>query len=168
MATADPGAEREVDLARWRDAIIRRWWIVVAGVVAGAVLGALVSLSGGSTYTASALLTPGQPLSPGGQPVLTYQSSPLTIDQIVKAEASLEEAAAAAHMSVGELRGHVTTETVETGLGATISRAAVLIRITAQLPRAKRAEDAANALAQIVKRRTTSQYVIGSIATYRV
>jgi hypothetical protein len=70
-------------------------------------------------------------------------------------------------MSVGELRGHVSTEIVATGLGAASSRAAVLIRITVQLPRAKRAEDAANALTEIVKRRTTSIYVRQSIATYQ-
>src|SRR5437773_10199447 len=137
MTTLDSGAEREVDLARWRDAVVGGWWIVVAGLVVGALLGAVLSLSGGSLYRASALLAPGQPLSPGGQPVLTYQASPLTIDNIVKGESALKEAAAAAHMSVGELRGHVTTTTVATGLGAASSRAAVLIKITVQLPRAK-------------------------------
>src|SRR5437762_8058080 len=105
MSAADPdiGAEREVDLARWRDAIVARWWTVLAGLAVGALLGAVLSLSGGSLYRASALLAPGQPLSPGGQPVLTYQASPLTIDNIVKSERALKEAAAKAHMSVGEL-----------------------------------------------------------------
>ena len=70
-------------------------------------------------------------------------------------------------MSVGELRGHVNTSTVETGVGSAASRAAVLIKITAQLDRAKRAEDAANALAEIVKRETNSIYVIRHIATYQ-
>jgi hypothetical protein len=167
MTTADPGAHREVHPARWRDAVVAGWWIVAAGLLAGAVLGGLLSLSGGSLYRASALIAPGQPIGPSGQPVLTYQASPLTIDNIVKSENSLKKAAAKAHMSVGELRGHVTTTTVATGLGAASSRAAGLINITVQLPRAKRAEDAANELAAIVKRDTTSIYVLKSIATYQ-
>jgi capsular polysaccharide biosynthesis protein len=164
---ADTGSERDVDLAAWRRAIVARWWIVLAGVIVGAMLGGVMSLSGGHLYRASALLAPGQPLSPGGQPVLTYQASPLTIDNIVKSEAALREAAAAAHMSVGELRGHVSTTTVETGVGSSASRAAVLIKITAQLDRAKRAEVAANTLADIVKRETNSIYVTRHIATYQ-
>jgi uncharacterized protein involved in exopolysaccharide biosynthesis len=166
MAT-DLGAEREIDLRGWWDALLARWWIVAAGLVVGLVIGGLYSLSGGSAYTATAEIAPGQPLAPGGQPVLTYQSSPTTIQNIVTAEDSLKRAAAQAHMSVGELRGNVTTSTVATGIGAASSRAAVLIDITVQLHKMKRAEDAANALASIVQTDTTSIYVKQSIATYK-
>jgi capsular polysaccharide biosynthesis protein len=163
----DLGAEREIDLGRLRAALAARVWIVVAGLVAGLIVGGLYSLSGGSSYKASTLIAPGQPLSPGGQPVLTYQSSPTTIGDIATSEAALKRAAAAAHMPVGELRGHVTTATVSTGLGASTSRAAVLIRITVELHKPKRAEDAANALARIIQHDTTSIYVTQSIATYK-
>ena len=47
-------AEREIDLARWRAALRRLWWLVAAGLVAGAVIGVLFSFSGsGSVYKAS-------------------------------------------------------------------------------------------------------------------
>ena len=42
-AVTDAGAEREIDLGRWKEAIVERWWIVVAGVVAGIAAGALFS-----------------------------------------------------------------------------------------------------------------------------
>ncbi len=62
----DLDAEREVDLARWRRAVVRLWWLPVAGVVVGAIFGGLYSLSGGTDYKASALISLGQPVSPGG------------------------------------------------------------------------------------------------------
>ena len=130
-------------------------------------MGGLYSLSGGSTYTASAVLAPGQPLAPGGQPILTWQSSPGTIQSIVTSESSLVAAAKAAHLTAGELRGHVSTSTIETGVGSASSRASLLLGITVQLHKAKRAEDAANALAHIVVAHTTSSYVLKSIAIYK-
>src|SRR5581483_10534943 len=75
-AISDAGAEREIDLSRWKQAAVERWWIVAAGLVAGVVVGALYSLSGGSVWEASVLVAPGQPFTPSGSPVLSYQSSP--------------------------------------------------------------------------------------------
>src|SRR5579875_974464 len=113
MTTAtDIGAEREIDLSGWRTALVERWWLVVAGLVVGAIVGAVYGLSGGSTYQASVLIAPGQPFSPNGSPVLTYQSSRRAIETIVTGEAALKEAAKAAGVSVGALRGNVTAQTV--------------------------------------------------------
>ena len=117
-AVTDAGAEREIDLGRWKQAIVDRWWIVVAGVVAGVILGALYSLSGGSVWQASVMIAPGQPFSPSGAPVLTYQASPRSINVLVTSESALERAAAAAHVPIGTIRGHVTTESIATGLGS--------------------------------------------------
>ena len=75
-AVTDAGAEREIDLGRWKQAVAERWWIVAAGVVAGVAVGALLSLAGGSVWQASVLVAPGQAFSPNGSPVLVYQSSP--------------------------------------------------------------------------------------------
>src|SRR5579884_1972384 len=129
MSTADLGAEREIDLSRWKQAAVERWWVVVGG---------LVALSGGSVYEASALVAPGQAFSANGSPVLTYQSSPRGIQAIVTGESAIERAAAAAHMPVSELRGHVTTSTVSTGASAsTAARGSNLIQITVQAQKKK-------------------------------
>jgi capsular polysaccharide biosynthesis protein len=166
-AVNDLGAEREIDLGRWKQAAIERWWLVAAGVVAGIVVGALYSLSGGSVYQASVLLAPGQPFSPTGAPVLNYQSSPRAIEKLVTGESALKRAAKAAGIGVGALRGHVSTQTVATGAStSTASRGAVLLEITVQLAKPKHAEDAANALGNIVKTDTTSPYVQQSITAY--
>jgi uncharacterized protein involved in exopolysaccharide biosynthesis len=163
----DLGVEREIDLGRWKQAAVERWWLVAAGLVAGAVVGALLAISGGSVYEASVLLAPGQPFSPQGSPVLSYQSSPRAIQQLVTSESALKRAAAAAGIGVGALRGHVSTQTVSTGASSSAaSRGATLIRITVQLHKPRHAEDAANALGRIVVSDTTSSYVKQSIDQY--
>jgi len=162
-AITDAEAEREIDLGRWQQAAVERWWLVAAGLVAGVVVGALLSLAGGSVYQASVLIAPGQAFSPNGAPVLNYLSSPRGINDLVTSESTLKAAGERAHVSVTKLRGHVSTQTVLTGAGNVASRGAVLIKITVQLPQAKKTEDAADALGQIIKRETTSKYVLESV-----
>ena len=158
-------AEREIDLARLRDAVLSRWWIAVAGLVVGGLIGAVYSLSGGSVYTASALIAPGRAFSPSGtEAVLTYLTNETAIDQIATSTATLEVAAAKARVSVGELRGHVTISAA----AQTANRPAALVEITVQLSRPKRAEDAANAIAAIVRRVTSSGYIRQSLSIYGV
>jgi capsular polysaccharide biosynthesis protein len=159
----DPEGERDVDLARWRAALAARWWIVAAGVVAGVILGGLYSLSGGSVYQASALLSPSQAFSPNGSPVQSYLSSPRSINTIATQQSTLVQVAKQAHVSVAELRGHVSTSTVNTGIGATAARGSVLVEITVQLSKATAAADAANAVGAIVAKASTGQYVYQSI-----
>jgi capsular polysaccharide biosynthesis protein len=163
--SADIDSEREVDLSGWGSALARRWWIVALGVVAGAAVGAIFSLSGGSVWQASVLLSPGQAFSPNGSPVLVYQSSPRSINDIATQETSLVRAAAVAHMPVSALRNHVSTQSVSTGLGSTAARGSVLIRITVQASKPKRAAAAANVLGDVVIADTTSPYVQKSIAS---
>ena len=45
-AITDAEAEREIDLGRWKQAAVERWWLVAAGLVAGVAVGALLSLAG--------------------------------------------------------------------------------------------------------------------------
>lgn len=169
MSGADPdlGAEREIDLARWRQALVRRWWIVAGGLLAGIIVGAVVSLSGGSVYQASVLLAPGQAFSPNGAPILNYYSSPRGISELVGSERALKEAARAAGIGVGALRGHVSTQSISTGAGTAASRGATLIKITAQLHKQKNAEAAADALRAYVIRETKSPYVEKSVDVVR-
>src|SRR5437588_315737 len=62
----DLEAEQELDLGSLWASIVARWWLPVAGLVAGAVLGYIVALGGGATYQAEATVYLGQPLSPSG------------------------------------------------------------------------------------------------------
>ena len=57
----DPEAEQEVDFGRYVRLVAARWWLVVAGLILGAVIGYAVSLGGGQRYQATATLYLGQP-----------------------------------------------------------------------------------------------------------
>jgi capsular polysaccharide biosynthesis protein len=166
-AVTDAGAEREIDLGRWKQAAVERWWLPAAGLVGGVVVGAILSLAGGSVWQASVLIAPGQAFSPNGSPVLVYQSSPRNINDIATSESALEKVARKVHVPVSELRGHVSTQSLSTGLGSSASRGSNLIKLTVRLHKPKRAEDAANALGQVVIDDTTSNYVQSSIRTYQ-
>jgi capsular polysaccharide biosynthesis protein len=164
----DLGIEREIDLRKWRDALISRWWVALAGLVVGVVIGALYGLTGGSAYDATALIAPGQAFNPSGNTaVQTYLTSQTAINTIATSNATLEEAAAKVGLGVDQLRGHVTTaavnENADTPQATTSTRKAVLVQITVELSKKKKAEDAANAIAAIVQRTTTSPYVRQSI-----
>jgi len=168
-AASDAGAEREIDLGGLWRALIARWWIAAAGLVAGAVVGLLFGYSGGTIYKATILLAPGQAFSPNGSTnVLTYLTSERAISEIVTSESALHEAAAKANTTVGKLRGHVSVGSIGTGFAssATIGKGA-LVSVTVEANKPKRAEDAANAFAAIVQRQTTSGYVLKSIEIYK-
>ena len=161
--------EREIDLRGWWRAFCSRWWIAVVGLVIGVLIGAAYSLSGGTSYTADALIARGQAFNPGGNTaVLSYLSSPTAIEAFATSESALRYAAAKAGMSVGELRGHIRTSTVgDTGATSQSNTNSVLVQIGVVSKRAKRAQDAANALAVLVKKQTTSPYVTQSISIYK-
>ena len=162
---SDVAAEREIDLGRWKQAVVDRWWIVVGGLVAGAVIGGLYSLSGGSVYQASVLLVPSQAFSPSGAPVLSYQSSPRAINELATEPSTLARVAKTAHASASQLSSHVATTTITTGAGSTAARGAVLIKITVQLPKADETSRAADALGAFIARASTGTYVYQSIKT---
>jgi len=168
---ADLEAEREIDLRSWLDALRSRWWIAVAGFVIGAVIGGVYSLSGGSTYVATAFIAPGQAFNPSGSsPVLTYLTSQAAINKLATSAAAVEYAAARSGVPLGKLRGNVSTSAVNQQTGAnqssTTQRNAVLVAIQVQLDKKTKAERAAQAIAKYIQTETTSGYVKHSIEIY--
>ena len=167
-AATDLGIEREIDLRKWRDALVSRWWLALAGLVAGVVVGALYGLSGGSTYDATALIAPGQAFNPSGNTaVQTYLTSQTAINTIATSTTTLQEAAAKAGIGVDQLRGHVTVAAVNENSrhadGDGDDPQGSPGRDHRELRRRRKREDAANAIAVIVQRTTTSPYVRQSI-----
>jgi uncharacterized protein involved in exopolysaccharide biosynthesis len=152
-------AEREVDLARWRRAVVSLWWIPIAGLVIGAILGVLFSFRGGSNYKASALISLGQPTSPGGALVNGFGTNPRAISLIVSSADAQEQAANRADMRPSALRGHVSVAQVGSVTGSAAARTAPLISLTVTGPHASTTAAAANALASIVVSQTTAPYV---------
>ncbi len=164
----DLDAEREVDLARWRRAVAVHWWLPVAGIVAGAILGLLASIGAAQIYKAQALISLGQPFSPtGSAPVNSFATNPRAVAEIVRSESALKQAAAASGLHVGALRGKVSTGQVGLGTGQA-ARNVPLITVTVQGQKPLKVEKAANELAKVVVDRTTAKYVGTKIKTFEL
>jgi hypothetical protein len=150
---ADLDAEQEVDLGRYWSAVVTRWWLPLLGLLAGVLIGYLISLGGKDVWKASATVYLGASYSAISSVFLQGpQANPSTVGTIARAESSIERAAAQAGMRAGDLRGHVSTQSISTGVGSTVIRTTgnPLVRITVQASTRRRAGAAANALAAIV------------------
>jgi uncharacterized protein involved in exopolysaccharide biosynthesis len=156
QALPDPDAEREVDLRSAWTRISARWWLPVGGLLVGAVLGVLVSVGGGEVFRARTLLFLGQPFTTsGGGQIQSLATNPKTVSQIIRSEAALRRAAAASGLTLGQLRGNVTSQAVvSAGQARTVSP---LVEITVDAGAASKAEKAANSLAGSV---------VGAVSTY--
>jgi|SRR5947209_2733601 len=165
--SADLNAEREVDLARWRRALVALWWLPVAGFVLGAIVGVLFSVGGSKHFSASALVSLGQPVSPGGVVIASYNTNPRAISEIASSASAQAEAAAQAGIHPGALRGHVSVGVVGVQTGTGAARTAPLISVTVTGKRELASAKAANALAKIVVRDTTAPYVGEKIRTFQ-
>src|SRR4051812_15212801 len=90
--------EREGDPPPRRRAVVALWWLPVAGLVVGAILGVLYSFRGGTNYKAAALISLGQPSSPGGVLVNGFGTNPRAISLIVSSAGAQQQAANRADM----------------------------------------------------------------------
>ncbi len=152
----DPDAEREVDLRSAWKRITARWYLPVAGLLIGAILGVLASVGGGDVYRARTLLYLGQPFTTsGGGQIQSLATNPKTVSQIIRSEAALRAASEASGLTLGQLRGKVTSAAVvSAGQGKNVSP---LVEITVDATAAGSAQKAADSLADSV---------IGSVSTY--
>jgi Chain length determinant protein len=161
LSTREPDleAEQEVDLGRYWSAIVARWWLLLAGLLVGALIGYLISLGGKQVWNASATVYLGASYSVvGGTLLQGPQANPSTVGTIARAESSIGAAAAKAGMRPGDLRGHVSTKSISTGAGASTARVTAnpLVRLTVQAATRRKAQVAANALAQVVVSRLST------------
>jgi uncharacterized protein involved in exopolysaccharide biosynthesis len=114
---AELDAEREVDLRRYWNALATRWWLPLLGLVAGLVVGYLLSLGGNQVYRATATLYLGQPFS-GNSPIQGLATNPTYVNQKVHSEASARIAAAKSGLRPGQVRNNVSTKTITGAKGA--------------------------------------------------
>jgi uncharacterized protein involved in exopolysaccharide biosynthesis len=157
--------EDEVDLRSAWTRIAARWWLPVAGLVIGAVVGVLVSVGGGDVYRAESLLYLGQPFTTsGGGQIQSLATNPRTVSEIVRSKSALKRAAAESGLRLSQLRGHVSSQAVTTvGQARTVSP---LVEVVVDAPSAAKAERAADSLARSVIRQV-STYVDRKIELLR-
>ena len=144
----DLDAEESVDLRRHWVAITTHWWLPVVGLVAGMIVGYLISLGGAQVFKAKATVYLGQPLSQGGVQVQSQATNPSTVRQIVTAESTIQRVARDSGMRANQLRGHVSTQAVTGNISRLGQNPLVAIAVTghARRPVARATNDLARAV----------------------
>jgi hypothetical protein len=174
MTAREVEAEQEVDLGRYLSAIAARWWLPLVGLIAGALLGYLVSLGGSESFKASAIVYLGTPYSLGNVLLSSPQTNPSTVNALIHSEEFVDAAAAAAATDPSSIRGGISSKAVSTGAALTAAQrtgANPLVRISVRASTRRRASRAANSLARQVVARlsplstTKIGYLKGRIAT---
>ncbi len=153
---ADPEPEREVDLRSLWARLQAYWWLPLVGLVVGLAVGVLVSVGGGQTWRAKTLLYLGQPFTvQGGGQIQSLATNPRTVSEIIRSEYALKQASDKSGLRVGQLRGHVTSQSVTTVGQTRIT--SPLVEISVDGPVRAKVEKATDALANAV---------IGQVSTY--
>lgn len=150
-------AERDVDLRRHWDAITTHWWLPVAGLAVGLVIGYLISLGGAQVYKARAVVYLGQPLSQGGLQVQSQNTNPSTVRTIVTSESTIEAVAKKVGLKASQLRGRVSTQAVTGNISKLGQNPLVAINVTGH-ERRKVARAANNLAAMVVTSPALSGY----------
>jgi uncharacterized protein involved in exopolysaccharide biosynthesis len=160
----DLEAEQEVDLGRYASTVLAHWWLPVLGIVVGILAGYALALGGGKVYEAEARVYLGNPFSPnGGAIVPSLATQPEVVSQIVHSESAIKQAARAAGMKPGELRGRISVSRPTSASPRVQQTSLVGITVTGNRP--VKTERAANALAQRAVK-VVSPYVDRKIETY--
>ncbi len=149
----DPEAEQDVDFAKYVRLLAVRWWLLAAGLVAGAVIGYLVSLGGSQVYSATATVYLGQPYSPtGGNPVITPQTNPSAVGVVINSQSVDNTVANRCHAKAATFEKGISTQAIATGASSKTAAAQVspLVKVSVQSKKGKVAACAANGLAQEV------------------
>jgi hypothetical protein len=153
----DPEAEQEVDFARYVRLLAIRWWLLAAGLVAGAIIGYLISLGGGNqVYSATAVVYLGQPTTPTGNgAVITPATNPSAVSTAVGSPAVQNTVANECNTSVSKFAKGISTAAIATGAATKSGAAAVnpFVKVSVQAKKGKIAACAANKLAAAAVKR---------------
>ena len=150
----DLDAEREVDLRSVWERISARWWLPLAGLLLGLVVGFLLALGGGTVYRAEALLFLGQPFTPqGGGQIQSLATNPRTVGEIIRSESALRAAARESGLTVSQLRGNVASTPITTAGQSRLQTPLVEVSVKGNAP--AKVAAAANALAERVVERVS-------------
>jgi hypothetical protein len=146
----DPEAEQEVDFAKYVRLLAVRWWLLVAGLVAGAVIGYLISLGGRQVYKGTATIYLGQPLTAGGNAAVpTLATNPSAVGQVIHSQQVDSAVAQKCRAKASQFRSGVSSSAVN-GSSNQKTNTNPLVTISVQTRKARLAECATNGLAREV------------------
>lgn len=147
-APPDLDAEAEVDLGRYGHALLARWWLLLLGLVVGAILGYLSTLGGAQVYRAQAVTYMGQPLGSGQSQVQALNTNPSAAKTIITSDHVVRQTARKAGMTESQLRKGTSVTAVQ-GFNARLNQTP-LIAITVKGPEPGKSARAADLLANVL------------------
>jgi uncharacterized protein involved in exopolysaccharide biosynthesis len=147
-APPDLDAEAEVDLGHYGHALLARWWLLLAGLVVGAILGYLSTLGGAQTFRAQAVTYMGQPLGSGQSQVQALNTNPSSARTILTSDQVVRRVARKSGMTEGQLRNGTSVTAVQ-GFNAKLNQTP-LIAVTVKGPEPGKAARAADDLANVL------------------
>src|SRR3954470_15087071 len=111
--SVDPEAEQQVDFGRYGRLLAQRWWLPVAGLVLGAIIGYLLTVGGAQRFKATATLYLGQPYTASGNVQLQgAQTNPSTVRQLAHSQLIAQQVAKACKTKESAFRGGISTQNV--------------------------------------------------------
>jgi uncharacterized protein involved in exopolysaccharide biosynthesis len=128
---ADLDDEREVDLRKYWNALLARWWLPALGLVAGLIVGYIFTLGGNQVYEATSTLYLGQPYSqnspiPGG-----LATNPAYVNQKIHSPLVARIASTASGMRTGDIHNNISSSTTGVTKGSAARTGAIpLVEIT--------------------------------------
>jgi capsular polysaccharide biosynthesis protein len=145
----DPEAEQQVDFGRYGRLLAQRWWLPVAGLVLGAIIGYLLTVGGTQRYKATATLYLGQPYSASGNVQLqAAQTNPSTVRQIAHGEQIVNRVAKICKTKASAFRSGISTQNVSGNIAK--NGQTPLVTVSVQSAKRRVAACAANELAKAV------------------
>src|SRR3954468_20568455 len=147
--SVDPEAEQQVDFGRYGRQLAPRWWLPVAGLILGAIIGYLLTVGGTQRYKATATLYLGQPYSASGNVQLQgAQTNPSTVRQVAHGEQIVQRAARACKTKAAAFRGGISTQNVAGNIAK--NGQTPLVTVSVQAAKRRIAACTANELAKSV------------------
>jgi CHASE3 domain sensor protein len=151
---AELDGEQEVDLSSAWSRIKERWWLPVAGVLIGAVLGVALALASDPVWRAQTIVYLGQPFAPlGGGQIQSLATNPVNVGEIIRSESALQDVSEATGIPVGTLRSSISTK--ELTVEGQLRGVNPLMEISVKGARKEKVEVAADALAARVVERVS-------------
>src|SRR5215470_8458725 len=145
----DPDAEAEVDLGHYARLLLTRWWLLVAGLVIGAIVGYLTTVTGAQFYRAQALVYMGQPLGAiSSNPIQALNTNQAAAHSIITSEEVVRRVARLTGLTEGKLRSGSTAQAVPGSF--TKPGQAPLINVIVKGSERTKVRNAANALAAVL------------------
>lgn len=124
-------AEQEINLGQYARAVLDRWWLLLVGLIAGVLVGLLISLGQGRALRAQAIVYLGQPFAPDAiTPIVTVATSFKLVGQLVESERTLRGIGAKSGINPKKLEKSVDLRAFTVDAPARAGQAGRVIEIT--------------------------------------